>query len=611
MADNMSSWDIMLQASLDTSNVPKEINEIANKYKNARSKAIEIQARINLADDGSDTRALQKRLQKYTQMMNDYQKQISSFISKNPSKYMNDTNYDRYINAIKKETQELTDFNKRQEQERQKIVQQSEAEQARIVQQNVKQKLQANKEYYNQLAKIRKQLNSEGISQEDKDALVSQQASLRGSVGSNTGYINAHGTATQQAENKVLSQNYQTNRLIEESQENQRRNAQQIKEAYNDVLTILRQINTNNKEINQLEGKSRLNSEEKERLTTLKQQTDELQDQYNAKMKIVSQDSNLQKKAQQYTNELEQQNKEINKQNSGLQTTGKHSQSLLDSVKNIGRYVLMYQALNAIQTGVQKAYETITELDKAFTDIQLVTGDTDEEINQLSQDYNELAKQMGATTQEVAEGASEWLRQGKSIEETNYLLKSSMTLSKVGAMESAEATQLLTSTLNGYKFSAEEAMNVVDKVSAIDMAAATSSEELMTALSRTANSADDAGVSFDKLLAMIGTVSSVTRKSASTIGESFKTIFSRLSNVAAGKEIDDDGESLNDVETSLNKMGIALRSSQNEWRNFEDVLDEVAGKWSSFTGTQQSQIATAIAGRVKLPSARTRLKNVA
>ena len=413
MADNMSSWDIMLQASLDTSNVPKEINEIANKYKNARSKAIEIQARINLADDGSDTRALQKRLQKYTQMMNDYQKQISSFISKNPSKYMNDTNYDRYKNAIKKETQELTDFNKRQEQERQKIVQQSEAEQARIVQQNVKQKLQANKEYYNQLAKIRKQLNSEGISQEDKDAVVSQQASLRGSVGSNTGYINAHGTAAQQAENKVLSQNYQTNRLIEESQQRQQKNAQEIRNAYNDLLTIIRQINTNNKEISQLEGKNHLNKEEKDRLTTLKQQTDELQDQYNAKMKIVSQDSNLQKKAQQYTNELEQQNKEINKQNSGLQTTGKHSQSLLESVKNIGRYVLMYQALNAIQTGVQKAYETITELDKAFTDIQLVTGDTDAEINQLSQDYNELAKQMGATTQEVAEGASEWFNESR------------------------------------------------------------------------------------------------------------------------------------------------------------------------------------------------------
>ena len=95
-----------------------------------------------------------------------------------------------------------------------------------------------------------------------------------------------------------------------------------------------------------------------------------------------------------------------------------------------------------------------------------------------------------------------------------------MTLSKVGAMESAEATELLTSSLNGYKLEAKDAMSVVDKISAIDLAAATSSYELATALARTANVANDSEVSFNKLLAMIGTVSSVTRRSASTIRRS-------------------------------------------------------------------------------------------
>lgn len=174
-----------------------------------------------------------------------------------------------------------------------------------------------------------------------------------------------------------------------------------------------------------------------------------------------------------------------------------------------------------------------------------------------------------------------------------------MTLSKVGAIESAEATELLTSSLNGYKLEAQDAMSVVDKISSIDLAAATSSYELATALARTANSANDAGVSFDKLLAMIGTVSSVTRKSASTIGESFKTIFARMGNVAAGKDTDDMGEPLNDVEKTLNKMDIALRTSEGEWRNFETVLDEVAEKWKDFNSTEQSQVATAIAGKLK------------
>lgn len=188
-----------------------------------------------------------------------------------------------------------------------------------------------------------------------------------------------------------------------------------------------------------------------------------------------------------------------------------------DTIKKVFNYVLVYRGFQMLQEGIQKCLDTMKELDKAFTDIRLVTGGTQEETNQLAQDYNQLAKELGATTQEVAEGASEWLRQGKTTEETTQLLKSSMTLSKVGAMESAEATELLTSSLNGYQFAAKDAMSVVDKISSIDLEAATSSYELATALSRTANSANDAGVSFDKLLAMIGTTSSVTRKSASTI----------------------------------------------------------------------------------------------
>lgn len=64
-------------------------------------------------------------------------------------------------------------------------------------------------------------------------------------------------------------------------------------------------------------------------------------------------------------------------------------------------------------------------------------------------------------------------------------------------------------------------------------------------------------------------------------------------NVAAGKEIDDEGESLNNVEKVLNRLGIATRDSQYEWRALGDVYDEVGGKWEKFSSTEQSQIVTA------------------
>ena len=89
----------------------------------------------------------------------------------------------------------------------------------------------------------------------------------------------------------------------------------------------------------------------------------------------------------------------------------------------------------------------------------------------------------------------------------------------------------------------------------------------------------------------------------STIGNSVKTILSRMSNVKAGLS-DFEGEALNDVEKTLNRVGIALRDNQGNWYDFYDVLDEVASRWDSFSDIQQSQITTALGGKQK-PSATT------
>ena len=266
------------------------------------------------------------------------------------------------------------------------------------------------------------------------------------------------------------------------------------------------------------------------------------------------------------------------------------------TVEEFLTFGIVNSLFSAIRQSITKTIETIKELNEAMTNVQMVTEGTDAETQKLASQYSDLAKELGATTTEIANGASEWLRQGKTVEETTQLLRASMTLSKVGAIESSEATELLTSTLNGYKLEASDAMNVVDALSRVDLVAATSAEELAEALQHTANMARVNGVGFNDLVGMIGAVSEVTRRSASIVGNSFKTIFSRLTNIAAGKDIDDEGESINDVEQSLERVGIRLRDDNNEWRNMYDVISEIASRWSEFSSLEQSQISTAVAG---------------
>lgn len=260
-------------------------------------------------------------------------------------------------------------------------------------------------------------------------------------------------------------------------------------------------------------------------------------------------------------------------------------------------YTIVYRSLWLVMQKVQQGIQTVIELNKAFTDIQMVTGYTDKQIKNLETSYSKLAKSMGATVHEVASGATEWLRQGKSVSATNELIKQSMILSKTGAMDSAKATEKLTSTLNGYKMSVEDASRVVDVFSKLDMITASSVDELATAFTRTANSANDAGIPFENLAGLIATVSETTRKSASSIGESIKTLTARYSNVKIGKFVDDEtGEAINDTEKVLNKLNIKMRESNDEWRDMWDVMNEIGTQWENFTQLEKNAIVVSQAG---------------
>lgn len=117
-------------------------------------------------------------------------------------------------------------------------------------------------------------------------------------------------------------------------------------------------------------------------------------------------------------------------------------------------------------------------------------------------------------------------------------------------------------------------------------------------MSRTASSANLAGVSMDKLLGYLATTQEVTQKSASSIGESYKSIFARFGQIKAGNFVDNEtGEDLSDVQKVLAKFNIELYNSEGEMRNVGTILDEIAGKWESYNDVQKNALTTALAGK--------------
>ena len=258
----------------------------------------------------------------------------------------------------------------------------------------------------------------------------------------------------------------------------------------------------------------------------------------------------------------------------------------------IGVGGLLAGAIGQIKEGIQ----TINSLNKSMTDIQMITGMSASKVGNLTKQYSDLASQLHETTTSIMTASEEFLRAGNSADETASLLKASTVMSKIAGQTQEESAQSLISIMNAYKMKASDMMSVVDKLVAVDNISATSTEELSTAIQKTAASAQETGVSFSQLVSWIGEVSSVSRQSADTIGTAFNSIFSRYEKVKAGANTDDQGEAVNDVEKVLKKFDISIRDQSNNFINFNTVLTEVANKWSTLNTVERGQISTALAG---------------
>ncbi len=241
--------------------------------------------------------------------------------------------------------------------------------------------------------------------------------------------------------------------------------------------------------------------------------------------------------------------------------------------------------------------QNVKDIDNSIVDLQMATGVSNDKAQELMSTYFDMGKQLKATATDISASSTEWMKQGKTIEESQKLAKDSIILSKIGGLSSEDSTSTITAAMKSYNMAESEVMGFIDKISAIDMASATDVGGLANAFNKVAANARNAGVESEKVLAYAATIGETTQEGMDSVGTSLNSIFSRMGNIKLSRLKDpESGEDLSNVETSLRNVGIELRESTGEFRDFDEVLDETASRWDSFSEVTQRSIASSFAG---------------
>ena len=288
--------------------------------------------------------------------------------------------------------------------------------------------------------------------------------------------------------------------------------------------------------------------------------------------------------------------KQILTANLNFKQTNSLLQKMGTTFLNTVKWSISSSVINNFTNSIREAYGYVQHLDTSLNDIRIVTGYSAEEMDVFAKKANTAAQALGKATTDYTEASLIYFQQGLSGEDVEARTETTLKAASVTGQSTAAVSEELTAVWNGYQVSAENTEEAVDKLAAVAATTAANLEELSTGMSKVAAAANNMGVDMDQLNATIATVESVTRQAPESVGTALKTIYARMGDLKVGG-LDEDDIGLGQVSGTLDKVGIQILDVDGELRDMGEVIEEIGGKWNTWTKAQQTAIAEAVAGK--------------
>ena len=263
--------------------------------------------------------------------------------------------------------------------------------------------------------------------------------------------------------------------------------------------------------------------------------------------------------------------------------------------------VIAFGASVAILDGISNSFKGLVreavKFEKTLADINVVLNLSNAQLRQFGEGLFDTARKTAQGFNVASEAALEFSRQGLSTEEVLRRTNDALILTRLTSLKAADAVAGLTAAVNAFGDAGLTTTDIIDKLAAVDVKFAVSSEDLINALQRAGAVAIDAGVEFDSLIGLVAALQQTTARGGAVIGNSLKTIFTRIQRP----------ESLRQLE----EMGIAIRDISGAVLPADRILLNMSKTFDRLTQAQQSNVVQFSAGIFQANVFRAALRDLA
>ena len=261
---------------------------------------------------------------------------------------------------------------------------------------------------------------------------------------------------------------------------------------------------------------------------------------------------------------------------------------------------------NLMRRAIRSAVTTTKELDAAMTQTAVVSTYTVSDMWKTLPKYSKEASKLGVAIKDVYNAQTLYVQQGLDMNTAMDIGVETMKMARVAGIGAEEATNSMTAALRGFNMAIDEksAQRINDVYSKLAQNTASNTQEISTAMTKTAALANSANMSFENTAAFLATIIESTREGAETAGTALKTVIARFTEVKSlytknqltgtdeeGQEID-----VNKISKALRTAGINMNEFFTGAKGLDEIFKELGSKWNDLSTVQQRYIATQAAG---------------
>lgn len=279
----------------------------------------------------------------------------------------------------------------------------------------------------------------------------------------------------------------------------------------------------------------------------------------------------------------------------------------LDSIRSrVENFFGLDRVFDIARRAAQEAFRTVEALDKSMTQTAVVTNFRVSDMWEALPEYTKTANQLGSTIKDVYDASTLYYQQGLGTQATMELSVETLKMARIAGMDAAQATDMMTAALRGFnmELNKTDAQRVNDVYSELAAITAADTQEIATAMTKTASLAHSAGMEFETTSAFLSQIIETTREAPETAGTALKTVVARFGEIKQLMSTDqlmgqdEEGETIfvNKIDKALSAAGISLKQFAAGQEGLDDVLLRLAEKWDTLDTATQRYIATMAAG---------------